>query len=184
MKVVRQYLLYMQATLNIAFEYDDLMQTFHTTDTTEILKKITETCDYLSKNKNASQNAHLTKEEILKLSVDILFDIKDFEGNYIFNQKNHWQAVYRNAVDFGTNLDGDYKGFEILIRRLGMDKYRVPFDYESLKKADEGVYMLPAEKWSLALFQKRNMKKTSTTYEERYVITMELRRILLQFGLN
>lgn len=168
-------------TLNITVDCQLVINRYQTTDLLIIEQRIREDFENPLPYNNKQQPCTLSKEEIFKMAVDAVMEMTDSMGNPYFSRQLHWQAVYRNAVDFGLAINGDYKGFERFVERLGLNRYRVPFSYDDLKTADEGVFMLPVKDWTYEKYIERNMKKKSRQFTERYDIAKLLRMILLQY---
>lgn len=127
-----------------------------------------------------SSLAEETRNEIFRKSLEQLFNAKkDYRGELIFTKKNHWQPVYRAAVELGFAIENDYSGFSLLINKLCLSNCPVAFNYDSLKKADVGVYQLPVEMWTLELYQDRNMGKTRKPFDEMLLVGIRFKKILL-----
>lgn len=123
--------------------------------------------------------AEETRKEIFKKSLEQLFNATNgYLGDKIFKKVNHWQPVYRDAVEMGFAIENDYAGFASYIHGLHLENCPVTFNYDSLKKADIGVYLQPVEEWTLELYQTRNMRKTRKPFDEMLLVGTRFKEIL------
>lgn len=78
----------------------------------------------------------------------------------------------------GFAIENDYAGFASYIQGLHLENCPVTFNYDSLKKADIGVYLQPVEEWTLELYQTRNMGKTRKPFDEMLLVGTRFKEIL------
>ena len=97
----------------------------------------------------------------------------------LFNQQNHWQAVYRILVDKGYCRDSDFDGFDAFIRRVMPEEVNKPYKKDSVKQISKTDFALPFERWHYD-------PQTSTTrkpYDRMVAIATRFKEILEENGL-
>lgn len=120
-----------------------------------------------------------TPTESLLVCIENLMDEKDADGEYIFNQGNHWIAIFRIIADKGLGVSGnDYKGFCEMISNLKPSGFRVPLKHENLRKITEGIYCRPFDKWNYD----PEYNTTRAPYDKMVKIATRFKEILEENG--
>lgn len=85
----------------------------------------------------------------LKMAIEELMGKKDGEGHPLFNQKNHWWAVYRICVDKEIlNLkENRYKEFIALIDSMCLQSVNSELDMATLSNITQDLYCYPFALW-------------------------------------
>ena len=65
----------------------------------------------------------------------------------LFNQQNHWQAVYRILVDKGYCRDSDFDGFDAFIRRVMPEEVNKPYKKDSVRNINKTSFNKPFDRW-------------------------------------
>ena len=65
----------------------------------------------------------------------------------LFNQKNHWIAIFRVLADKGWFQNTDYKGFALYMQALNSGKFRIPCEYEAVKKITKTIFTQALSSW-------------------------------------
>ena len=65
----------------------------------------------------------------------------------LFNQQNHWQAVYRILVDKGYCRDSDFDGFDVFIRTVMPEEVNKPYSKASVKQISQTDFVKPFKDW-------------------------------------
>ncbi len=65
----------------------------------------------------------------------------------LFNRKNHWQAIYRIAVDKKYCKDSDFEGFDLFIKKVMPAEVNKPYAKGSVKQISQTDYNKPFDKW-------------------------------------
>ena len=102
----------------------------------------------MSKFDSAEMTA--SKEERIRQSIALLMKerYKDRDiDELLFNQRNHWQAVYRILVDKNICRGSDFDGFDVFIERVMPDKVNSTYSKSSLKQISQTDFDRPFRKW-------------------------------------
>ena len=65
----------------------------------------------------------------------------------LFNQQNHWQAVYRILVDKRFCNDSDFDGFDLFINKVMPPNVNAPYKKASVKQISQTDFNKPFDKW-------------------------------------
>ena len=65
----------------------------------------------------------------------------------LFNQQNHWQAVYRILVDKGYCRDSDFDGFDAFIRTVMPEEVNKTYSKASVKQISQTDFVKPFKDW-------------------------------------
>lgn len=119
-------------------------------------------------------------EDAIRECIQQLMNEKDGSGKNLFKNKSHWQAIYRIIVDKGLGIaDGDYAGFERLVRWIQPDNCRVPFSLYALKHITNTNFTKPFSKW---VYDKAYFKKRKP-YDDMVAVAIRFRELLEERGL-
>jgi hypothetical protein len=94
----------------------------------------------------ASADATASKEERIRRCIALLMEER-YKGEPLFNQRNHWQAIYRILVDKKICRDSDFDGFDVFIRRVMPDGVNSPYSKASVKQISQTDFGKPFIKW-------------------------------------
>ena len=97
----------------------------------------------------------------------------------LFNQQNHWQAVYRILVDKGYCRDSDFDGFDTFIRRVMPVEVNKPYTKASVKQISQTDFVRPFEEWMFDM----QTSKTRRPFDRMTAIAQRFREILEGNGL-
>lgn len=114
----------------------------------------------------AQKHQNCSAEEIIVQCIEKLMVYTNHTGR-IFKQHNHWIGIYRVMVDYklGAYQD-DYLGFCQYIERIHPKSFPIRLDYQSLKKAANGLYHKPYSEWKYD----PSYNKTQKPYEEMCMV--------------
>lgn len=118
-----------------------------------------------------------------KMALEELMTLKDAKGDNLFNQKNHWWAVFRLFVDLQVcNIrENRYKEFLVLINSLHLISVNAPLDMATLSNITQDIYRFPFTKWELKIPKDASTRWT-TSYTRMYQIAEALKQILVKKG--
>ena len=88
----------------------------------------------------------LSTDEAIRNSIALLMQEK-YGEEPLFNQQNHWQAVYRILVDKGYCRDSDFDGFDTFIRTVIPEEVNKPYSKGSLKQISQTDFVRPFNEW-------------------------------------
>ena len=88
----------------------------------------------------------LSSDEAIRNSIALLMQEK-YGEEPLFNQQNHWQAVYRILVDKGYCRDSDFDGFDTFIRTVIPEEVNKPYSKGSLKQISQTDFVRPFNEW-------------------------------------
>ena len=97
----------------------------------------------------------------------------------LFNQQNHWQAVYRILVDKGYCRDSDFDGFDTFIRTVMPEEVNKPYSKGSLKQISQTDFVRPFNEWKYDVLT----SKTRKPYDRMVAVTRRFKEILEENGL-
>ena len=97
----------------------------------------------------------------------------------LFNQQNHWQAVYRILVDKGYCRDSDFDGFDVFIRTVMPEEVNKPYSKGSLKQISQTDFVRPFNEWRYDVLT----SKTRKPYDRMVAVTRRFLEILEENGL-
>lgn len=105
-----------------------------------------------------------TRDERVAAAIADVMELKDEQGDYLFQYVRQWQGIYRILADRGIVRAGDYKGFTDYIAAIHPAPLRLPPDAKSLSKTDLGLLAKPYKDWASSRYD-----GTRTTYQ-RYAL--------------
>ena len=127
----------------------------------------------------AHQNAPSTITSKPDLSDDnicrclgLLMDEEWESGELLFNQQNHWQAVFRVLSDAGLFADDDFDGFDSWVKRVIPLELRRLYSKQSVKNISQTLFCKPLRQWKYdsTLMKKRapfdRMKRIAERFEQ------------------
>lgn len=79
--------------------------------------------------------------------LNLLMEAKTDEGELLFNQQSHWQAVFRILSDMGMYGDDDFDFFDGLIQRVMPDHPNSSYSRQSVKNISQTLFNKPFCKW-------------------------------------
>jgi len=97
----------------------------------------------------------------------------------LFNQQNHWQAVYRILVDKGYCRDSDFDGFDTFIRTVMPEEVNKPYSKGSLKQISQTDFVRPFTEWRYDVLT----SKTRKPYDRMVAVARRFLEILEENGL-
>ena len=97
----------------------------------------------------------------------------------LFNQQNHWQAVYRILVDKGYCRDSDFDGFDAFIRTVMPEEVNKPYSKGSLKQISQTDFVRPFSEWRYDVLT----SKTRKPYDRMVAVARRFLEILEENGL-
>ena len=97
----------------------------------------------------------------------------------LFNQQNHWQAVYRILVDRGYCRDSDFDGFDAFIRTVMPEEVNKPYSKGSLKQISQTDFVRPFNEWRYDVLT----SKTRKPYDRMVAVARRFLEILEENGL-
>ena len=97
----------------------------------------------------------------------------------LFNQQNHWQAVYRILVDKGYCRDSDFDGFDVFIRTVMPEEVNKPYSKGSLKQISQTDFVRPFNEWRYDVLT----SKTRKPYDRMVAVARRFLEILEEKGL-
>ena len=97
----------------------------------------------------------------------------------LFNQQNHWQAVYRILVDKGYCRDSDFDGFDAFIRTVMPGEVNKPYSKGSLKQISQTDFVRPFNEWRYDVLT----SKTRKPYDRMVAVARRFLEILEENGL-
>ena len=97
--------------------------------------------------KLASADATASREDRIRRSIALLM-VERYGDEPLFNQRNHWQAVYRILVDKKICRDSDFDGFDVFIHRVMPKEVNKPYKKESVKQISQTDFCKPFKKWA------------------------------------
>lgn len=65
----------------------------------------------------------------------------------LIKQRN-WEAIYRIAADYGFIIDGDYKDFINVVKRMNITAIPSRINSDILSRLNTGVYAKDFREWS------------------------------------
>ena len=96
----------------------------------------------------------------------------------LFNQQNHWQAVYRILVDKGYCRDSDFDGFDAFIRTVMPEEVNKPYSKGSLKQISQTDFVRPFNEWRYDILT----SKTRKPYDRMVAVARKFLKILERNG--
>ena len=96
----------------------------------------------------------------------------------LFNQQNHWQAVYRILVDKGYCRDSDFDGFDAFIRTVMPEEVNKPYSKGSLKQISQTDFVRPFSEWRYDVLT----SKTRKPYDRMVAVARKFLKILERNG--
>ena len=87
-----------------------------------------------------------SKEDCIHRCITLL--MKERYGDEpLFNQRKHWQAVYRGLVDKKFCRDSDFDGFDAYVKRVMPDEVNKPYSKASVKQISQTDFIKPFRQW-------------------------------------
>ena len=97
----------------------------------------------------------------------------------LFNQQNHWQAVYRILVDKCYCRDSDFDGFDTFIRKVMPGEVNKPYSKGSLKQISQTDFVRPFTEWRYDV----ETTKTRKPFDRMVAVARRFKKILEENGL-
>ena len=97
----------------------------------------------------------------------------------LFNQQNHWQAVYRILVDKGYCRDSDFDGFDTFIRTVMPEEVNKPYKKDSVRNINKTDFTKPFDRWHYD----PATSGTRKPYERMVAVANRFKEILKENGL-
>lgn len=113
-------------------------------------------------------------EQRITRCLELLMQEKWSDGKPLFNQQNHWQAVYRILVDKGYCRDSDFDGFDAFILSVMPEKVNKPYKKESLKQISQTDFVRSFDKWSYD----PKLSGTRKPYDRMLAVASQFKEIL------
>jgi hypothetical protein len=120
----------------------------------------------------------ISVEDRIRHSIELLMK-EQYDGEPLFNQQNHWQAVYRILVDKEYCRDSDFEGFDAFILKVMPSKVNKPYKKDSVKHISQTSFVLPFDRWKYDSSLSGNRKP----YERMVLIATRFKAILEENGL-
>ena len=120
----------------------------------------------------------ISVEDRIRHSIELLMK-EQYDGEPLFNQQNHWQAVYRILVDKEYCRDSDFEGFDAFILKVMPSKVNKPYKKDSVKHISQTSFILPFDRWKYDSSLSGNRKP----YERMVLIATRFKAILEENGL-
>ena len=114
----------------------------------------------------------------IKLCITLLMQEK-YGEEPLFNQQNHWQAVYRILVDKGYCRDSDFDGFDTFIRMVMPEEVNKPYSKGSVKQISQTDFVRPFEEWKYDALT----SKTRKPFERMVAVASRFKSIIEENGL-
>ncbi len=114
----------------------------------------------------------------IKLCITLLMQEK-YGEEPLFNQQNHWQAVYRILVDKGYCRDSDFDGFDTFVRMVMPEEVNKPYSKGSVKQISQTDFVRPFEEWKYDALT----SKTRKPFERMVAVASRFKSILEENGL-
>ena len=122
--------------------------------------------------------AAASKEERIRRCIALLMEER-YKGEPLFNQRNHWQAVYRILVDKGYCTDSDFDGFDVFIKRVMPEEVNKPYSKPSVKQISQTDFCKPFEEWAFD----PATSKTRRPFDRMVAVAQRFLEILEENGL-
>ena len=119
-----------------------------------------------------------TPTERIRHCIALLMEEK-YGDALLFNQQNHWQAVYRILVDKGYCRDSDFDGFDTFIRTVMPEEVNKPYKKGSLKQISQTDFVRPFTEWRYDV----ETTKTRKPFDRMVVVARKFKEILEENGL-
>lgn len=84
-------------------------------------------------NNNKDDKSVTVSDEKIKNAIEELQEAKDEQGSYIMHDKDQWYAVFR-VLNHYCGYPAKPKDFEITMKNIGSDSFRLPCNYENFRK--------------------------------------------------
>ena len=93
----------------------------------------------------------------------------------LFNQKSHWQAVFRLLSDAGMYGDDDFDAFDRLMKRVMPRRVNAAYSRASVKNISQTLFNKPFIKWHYepGLMKRREPYDRMVAIVERLMILLE-----------
>ena len=118
-----------------------------------------------------------------KMALEELMMLKDAKGMPLFNQQNHWWAVFRLFVDrqVGDIRENRYKVFIDFIGSLELDSMNAPLDETTLNNISQEIYRFPYSTWESKVPEDASARWL-TAFNRMNMIGDKLLHILIKKG--
>ena len=123
-----------------------------------------------------------SREEGIRDSIALLMKeryIDQDKDEPLFNQRNHWQAVYRILVDKGYCTDSDFEGFDVFVKRVMPAEVNQPYKKDSVRNINKTDFNKPLDRWQYDPASFRTRKP----YERMVAVATRFKAILEEKGL-
>ena len=124
----------------------------------------------------------ISTEDRIRQSIALLMKeryIDQEKDEPLFNQRNHWQAIYRILVDKGYCCDSDFDGFEVFIKRVMPNQVNQPYKKDSVRNINKTDFNKPLDRWQYDPASFRTRKP----YERMVAVATRFKAILEENGL-
>lgn len=115
-----------------------------------------------------------SRDEILKKCINQLLGYTP-ENSPLVKQRN-WEAIYRIAADYGFTIDGDYKDFITVVKRMNITAIPSRINSDILSRLNTGVYAKDFREWSSEGLRGRKL----TEYQDIQACAERFRDIVKQ----
>ncbi|MBO4718721.1 MAG: hypothetical protein J5658_02500 [Prevotella sp.] len=122
-------------------------------------------------------NKLTSKEDCIRRCIALLMK-EQYGDEPLFNQRNHWQAVYRGLVDKKICRDSDFDGFDAYIKRVMPDKVNKSYSKASVKQISQTVFIKPFKQWKFD-----PATSTRKPFERMVAVARRFMEILEEHGL-
>ena len=134
--------------------------------------------DLKGREKGVMKSSKQDAAECIRHCISLLMQEKC--GNEpLFNQQNHWQAVYRILVDKGYCRDSDFDGFDAFIRTVMPEEVNKPYSKGSLKQISQTDFVRPFNEWRYDVLT----SKTRKPYDRMVAVARRFLEVLEENGL-
>lgn len=92
----------------------------------------------------------------------------------LFNQKSHWQGVFRVLSDAGLNSGDDFDAFDRLVLRVMPRRVNAPYSRASVKNISQTLFNKPFVQWRYepALMKRREPYDRMVAIVERFIVLL------------
>ena len=122
---------------------------------------------------SGQQETDLSDQHI-QWCLERLMDEKLQSGEPLFNQRSHWQAVFRILADKKLYTDSDFDYFDNLMMRVMPLQVNSPYTRASVKIISQTEFNVPFERW----VYRPEFSKTRKPFERMYKIAHRFKQLL------
>ena len=124
----------------------------------------------------------ISTEDRIRQSIALLMKeryIDQEKDEPLFNQRNHWQAIYRILVDKKYCTDSNFDAFDVFIKRVKPEMVNKPYMKESVKQISQTDFCRPFKEWKFD----PTTSKTSKPFDRMMAVALKFKEILEENGL-